>query len=131
MLDRIDLQVDVPPVRVSDLNTNQSGESSETVAARIMLARKIQENRFIEIGADLSININAHADNKTVEAIAPLDNEAKTLLNKAMESTKLSARGYYRILRVARTIADLAGAPRKIEKIHIAEALSYRRIQLR
>ena len=116
LLDRIDIQVDVPPVQVSDLNTNQSVCNSQTVAQRIMAARTIQTERFSKLGVDPVMMTNAHADSKTIEQITPLDNEAKTLLNKAMESTRLSARGYYRILRVARTIADLAGIPKKLKK---------------
>ena len=127
MLDRIDMQVDVPAVSVQDINNIKTGESSATVAARVNTARVIQLERFAALDEHSGIRMNAHSDTKTLEAIAPLEPEAQALLNKTMESAKLSARGYYRVLRVARTIADLAGAPEKISKIHIAEALSYRR----
>lgn len=128
MLDRIDMQVDVPAVKVTDLNNAEPAESSDRVARRVLRARQIQTDRFTNLGRDLAVN--AHTDTKTLEIIAPLESEAQTLLNKSMESAKLSARGYYRVLRVARTIADLAGAPEKIAKPHIAEALSYRRTTL-
>ncbi|MEM7650917.1 MAG: YifB family Mg chelatase-like AAA ATPase [Pseudomonadota bacterium] len=129
MLDRMDLQVDVPAVSVSDLNA-QAGESSSVVAQRVAKAQEIQRARFESLGVDTVLN--AYADGEILEKIAVLAPDAKALLDKAMETTKLSARGYYRILRVARTIADLEGAvsgqvPEKIEKIHIAEALSTRR----
>jgi magnesium chelatase family protein len=125
VMDRIDIITDVPPVTVDDLNTTASAESSATVAKRIYAARQIQEQRLREVGSDALVN--AHANGKILETIAPLDKDAQDLLNKAMGNAKLSARGYYRVLRVARTIADLNGAPEAIQKTHIAEALSYRR----
>ena len=125
MMDRIDVQVDVPAVSVSDLNA-PSGESSAAVAARVVAAHDIQRARYEALGLDSTLN--AHADSATLEKVAVLSPEAKALLDKAMETAKLSARGYYRILRVARTIADLSGEKSEIlQKIHIAEALSYRR----
>ncbi len=126
MMDRIDLQVDVPPVLVSDLDAPK-GEDSAVVAARVRAARALQTQRFIELGAPEKMRLNAHADTKILEKIAPIQGEAKVLLNKTMESAKLSARGYYRILRVARTIADLSGHADSLNKMHISEALSYRR----
>lgn len=144
LMDRIDMQVDVPPVSVADLNTEARGENSADVAARVAAARNIQIGRFQKYAesnisespaSDVTTNkptgLNAHIDVKMLEQIAPLGGEARTLLNKSMESAKLSARGYYRILRVARTIADLANnSQNEIAKPHIAEALSYRRISL-
>lgn len=127
LLDRIDMQVDVPTVKIEDLNNLTPGESSAVVAARVRRARDLQERRFAALDEKLTACVNATADSKTLEAIAPLEPEAQALLNKAMETAKLSARGYYRVLRVARTIADLAGGPDSIGKAHIAEALSYRR----
>lgn len=143
MLDRIDLVVHVSAVTIADLNNAGGGEKSETIRARVTQARNIQKNRFRthatnhpeNIGINNSDNnknsiapINAHANGKILDDIAPLSDDARALLNKAAESAKLSARGYYRVLRVARTIADLSGAPDIIGKSHIAEALSYRRI---
>ncbi len=125
VMDRIDIITDVPAVSVEDLNNMQPAESSAIVRERIYAARQIQEQRLNALGSDELIN--ARADGKILETIAPLAPDAQTLLNKAMETAKLSARGYYRVLRVARTIADLDGAPDTIGKNHIAEALSYRR----
>ena len=129
MLDRMDLQVDVPAVSVSDLNA-QAAESSADVAVRVAKVRDVQQRRFEALGAD--IYLNAHVDGENLEKIAILSPDAKDLLDKSMETAKLSARGYYRILRVARTIADLDGVNsgqilENIDKIHIAEALSMRR----
>lgn len=128
MFDRMDLQVDVPAVSVSDLNAVADGERSSVVAARVARAMEAQYARCRALGLDE--NLNAHLDSAALEQAVILDVEAKALLNKAMEAAKLSARGYYRILRVARTIADLAGAPECVGKPHIAEALSYRRLAL-
>jgi len=132
MLDRMDLQVDVPTVSISDLNA-QKGESSAVVAARVLAARETQAARYRALGVD--IELNAQADGAALENVAVLAAEAKDLLDRAMESAKLSARGYFRVLRVARTIADLDGVAsgqdiEKIGKNHIAEALSYRRASL-
>ena len=126
LLDRIDMQVDVPAVSVSDLNA-QNGENSAAVAARVAAARTLQEKRMNALHPGKTATINAHADGELLETLAPLEPEAKSLLDKTMESARLSARGYFRLLRVARTIADLAGNGGKIGKIHMAEALSYRR----
>ena len=126
MLDRIDMQVDVPPVPVFDLQGAPAGEPSASVRVRVERARRIQEERFTANGQK-GVYLNAHASGQALEEIAVLDSEARNLLQKAMENTKLSARGYYRLLKVARTIADLAGQDGEIGKIHLAEALSYRR----
>ncbi len=125
ILDRIDLQVDVPPVSINDLNA-PAGESSASVAARIEHARNLQAQRFDTLGAEARTNAQASGD--ILESITAMDNDAKALMDRAMEGAKLSARGYFRILRVARTIADLDGEPDSISKAHIAEALSYRRV---
>lgn len=131
LMDRIDLIVTVGAVSISDLSPNKNAEPSATVAARIASARNIQQQRF---GAHNHITTNAAADGKILEEIARPTPEARELLNKAAESAKLSARGYFRVLRVARTIADLESIAQKtptpdtLEKRHIAEALSYRRI---
>ncbi len=126
MMDRIDLQVDVPRVEIADLNA-PAGEKSAILASRIARARNIQAVRYEDGG------VNATATGKMLEDFAVLDDDAKGLLDQAMQNARLSARSYYRILRVARTIADLAAtelnhqAPDKIQKIHMAEALSYKR----
>lgn len=125
MLDRIDLHVDVPPVPVIELSNIPEGEASETVRQRVIAARDIQKTRFEELEAGL--DTNAQASGKILEQIAPLEPAAQDILNKATDALKLSARGYHRIIRVSRTIADLDGGPNIIAQKHIAEALSYRR----
>ena len=128
MLDRIDLHVDVPPVPVTKLSSLPEGEPSHIVRERVIAARQIQKKRFEGMGLDL--NVNSDASGKVLEQIAPLEKEAQDMLNKATDSLKLSARGYHRIVRVARTIADLDGGPEVIQQKYIAEALSYRRMRL-
>ncbi|MCC6598814.1 MAG: YifB family Mg chelatase-like AAA ATPase [Alphaproteobacteria bacterium] len=130
MLDRIDIQVDVLAVSLADLNAPPSGESSAVVSARVMAAQEIQARRFAALSAPEHIRLNAHADGVVLEAASIMEDPARELLNRAMETARSSARGYYRILRVARTIADLAGGPEKIGRTHIAEALAYRRMAL-
>lgn len=129
LLDRIDIQVDVPAVMVSDLQ-KQNGEPSAKVAMRVARARDIQKMRFEENMKDgqPAIHINAHADAETLEKTMVLSPAAKELLNKAAERMKLSARSYYRLIRVSRTIADLEGDLGEIDDAHIAESLSYKRI---
>ncbi|MGH1397686.1 MAG: YifB family Mg chelatase-like AAA ATPase [Alphaproteobacteria bacterium] len=132
MLDRIDVQVDVPRVEIADLNA-PAGEESAIVAARVAAARDIQLKRAADLG--LESEINARADGKALDVIAALEPEAKELLDQAMAKGRFSARSYYRILRVARTIADLGAyghedAPQQLSKMHIAEALGYKRVNL-
>ena len=131
LLDRIDMQVDVPAVSVSDLNA-QNGETSAAVATRVASARAVQTARLEALQREnpdaSAVYLNAHANGDLLEAIAPLEPDAKALLDKTMERARLSARGYFRLLRVSRTIADLAGAEGPITKLHMAEALSYRRV---
>lgn len=134
MLDRIDLFVDVPPVPVTELSRLPEGESSAQVQKRIIKARDIQMQRYRDLGVDLSVN--AVANGKVLEQIAPLELQATEILNKAAENLKLSARAYYRIIRTARTIADLSTVISgelypMVLSAHIAESLSYRRVSLR
>lgn len=126
VMDRIDMQVDVPAVSIADLQTASGGESSAVIRSRIENARDIQAARFEKQGSDL--RINAHANGDILEKTVQLQDDARELLNRCMENAKVSARGYFRILKVARTIADLDGASDTIQKSHVAEALSYRRI---
>jgi magnesium chelatase family protein len=127
MFDRIDLHVDVPAVSISDLGMPASGESSAAVSQRVARSRDIQLARFQALSLD-HFTTNAQTDGTTLETIAPLEPEARTLLNRMAETAGLSARAYFRILRVARTIADLDDATPSLRPAHIAEALSFRRL---
>ena len=122
LMDRFDLRVDVPPVAFTDLDLPSDGESSAQVAARVARARQTQEDRFAD---HPKASLNADADGDLLEMIASSDAEARALLLRAAERFQLSARGYHRVLRVARTIADLDGSD-SVQKPHLAEALSFR-----
>ena len=122
LLDRIDLHVDVAAVSAADLVLPPPAEGSAEVAARVAAARAIQSARY----ADTTARTNAEADGPVLDAAATPDDPGRKLLAQAAEAMRLSARGYTRILRVARTIADLAGSE-GVGRIHVAEALSYRR----
>lgn len=122
LMDRIDLRVEVPPVAYTDLDLPDSGESSATVAARVAVARDRQSSRFAD---HPDLRVNADAEGRLLEEIAAPDTEGRALLVTVAERFGLTARGYHRVLRVARTIADLAGSP-DVRKPHVAEAVSYR-----
>ena len=122
LMDRFDLRIEVPPVAFTDLDLPDSGDSSETIAARVAHARDIQTKRF---ALSSNVRVNADAEGQILEDIATPDTEGRDLLIRAADRFKLSARGYHRILRVARTIADLDGAT-QVTTPHVAEALSYR-----
>jgi magnesium chelatase family protein len=126
LLDRIDLQIEVPAVSAADLVLPAASEGSAEVRARVTAARKIQAERF----AALKHRTNADSDGSLLEDIAAPDHAGRTLLREAADALCLSARGYHRTLRVARTLADLDGEAR-VARIHIAEALSYRGETLR
>jgi magnesium chelatase family protein len=130
LLDRIDLHVDVPAVSAADLALPPPAEGSAQVAARVAQAREIQRRRYDALAPEgTRIGSNAEADGEILDQVATPDQAGKTLLTRAVENFKLSARGYHRVLRVARTLADLAGKD-GIGQREIAEALSYRRVGL-
>ena len=122
LLDRFDLRLEVPPVAFSDLDLPASGDGSAAVAARVAAARAVQARRFADLPG---VRVNADAEGTVLEQVASPDADGKDLLLRAAERFGLSARGYHRILRVARTIADLDGAE-AVRKPHVAEALGYR-----
>jgi magnesium chelatase family protein len=124
LLDRIDLHIEVPAVTAADLILPPPSEGSREVAARVARARDIQAARYAELGL-ANVRVNAQANGPVLEDIARADNAGLALLRDAADSMRLSARGYHRVLRVARTLADLDGAE-KVGRVHLAEALSYR-----
>jgi magnesium chelatase family protein len=147
LLDRIDLVIDVPPVRPSDLALPPPGETSADVAARVAIAREVQRERYRELarqGSAIPVDqgdnetaalaqiasatvprCNGESDGALLDRIAAPDAEGRALLTRAAERLGLSARGWHRVLRVARTLADLDGAT-AVRRLHIAEALSWR-----
>lgn len=122
LMDRFDLRVEVPPVAYTDLDLPASGDTSATVAARVSAARAVQSTRF---AAHPGIRVNADMEGAMLEEVAAPDAESRVLLARVAEKFGLSARGYHRVLRVARTIADLEGSP-PVRLPHVAEAVSYR-----
>ena len=122
LMDRFDLRVDVPPVAFADLDLPATGDTSATVAARVAAARSIAGERFV---GHPTARVNADLEGKLLDEHATPDEAGKSLLLRAAERFGLSARGYHRVLRVARTIADLDASP-KVRQPHIAEALSFR-----
>ncbi len=122
LMDRFDLRLEVPPVAFTDLDLPETGDSSAAIAARVAHARDRQAERFRDHPA---IRANADAEGQLLGEVATPDTEGRALLIRAAERFGLSARAYHRILRVARTIADLDGAA-TVRKPHVAEALSYR-----
>jgi magnesium chelatase family protein len=123
-MDRIDLRIEVPAVTAADLILPPPAEGSAEVAARVAAARGIQLKRYIDAGL-ANVRTNAEAPAALLEEIAKPDAQGQKLLRDAAETMRLSARGYHRVLRVARTLADLDGTE-KIGRLHLAEALSYR-----
>lgn len=121
IMDRIDLHVEVPRLAFEKLQQVGSEEKSEEIRKRVESARKIQEKRFV----DLPIVCNSEMSSDQIKKFCQLDDECQQLLKNAVSALKLSARGYHRIIKIARTIADLAGNE-KIEPSHIAEAIQYR-----
>ena len=124
LLDRIDLNIEVPAVTAADLILPPPAEGSREVAARVAQARAIQAERYAALGL-AGVGINAVAPAAVLEEVARPDSAGLALLRDAADAMRLSARGYHRVLRVARTLADLDGAD-KVGRVHLAEALSYR-----
>ena len=124
MLDRIDLNIEVPAVTASDLILPPPAEGSKEVALRVARARAIQAERYAALGLR-GVMTNSAAPSSLLEEIAKPDSTGLALLRDAADAMRLSARGYHRVLKVARTLADLDGAE-KVGRVHLAEALSYR-----
>jgi magnesium chelatase family protein len=124
LLDRMDIQLELNAVKASDLTLPPPKEGSQEVALRVAKARLIQRQRFDAIGLQ-NVNTNAEADGHVLEKIVVLDDKGTSLIRDAAEAMNLSARGYHRVLRVARTIADLDNKEH-VSRLHLAEALSYR-----
>ncbi|MGB3244763.1 MAG: YifB family Mg chelatase-like AAA ATPase [Sulfitobacter sp.] len=122
LMDRFDLRVDVPPVAFTDLDLPANGDTSADVAARVADARTVQTARF---AGHEGMTVNADAEGEMLKEIGTTDADARALLTKVAERFHLSARGYHRVIRVARTIADLDGSE-VVRKPHIAEAVSFR-----
>lgn len=117
-MDRIDLQVEVPPVTAADLALPPPSEGTAEAAARVARARGLQAERG---------GLNSRAEGDALQAAAALDESASALLARAAEAGGLSARGWTRTIRLARTIADLEGSD-AVRRVHVAEALIYRRV---
>src|SRR5262245_42969065 len=122
LLDRIDLHVEVPAVKFREITAERTGETSAQIRERVVNARRRQQERFAE---RKSITCNARMTTKELKAYCALDESTLELLKMAMDEMKLSARAYDRILKVARSIADLAGSER-IAADHVSEAIQYR-----
>jgi magnesium chelatase family protein len=122
LMDRFDLRVEVPPVAYTDLDLPPSGDTSAQVAARVAKARDVQTDRYRD---HPDARVNADAEGALLEAVATPDAPGKALLSRVADKFGLSARGYHRVLRVARTIADLDGVG-EVKQAHVAEAVSYR-----
>ena len=133
LYDRIDLAIDVPPVAPADLALPPPAESSAEVAVRVAAARALQRQRFTDLArkdpalaGDVLPRANGQADGELLTTIATPDADGRALLTRAVEKLNMSARGYHRVLRVARTLADL-DASDSVRRLHIAEALAWRR----
>jgi magnesium chelatase family protein len=123
LLDRIDLRIEVPAVSAGELIRPGRAEASAAVAARVLAAREIQQERLDRLG--VAATTNAHCPTALIEEIAAPDAAGLTLLRDASEKLGFSARAYPRVLRVARTLADLDRSG-TVGRIHLAEAISYR-----
>jgi len=127
LLDRIDLTIEMPAVSARDLVAPATGEASGAVRARVKRAREIQLRRFEELGHP-EVAANAEAPATLIEDSSPLEPGARALLGDAADRLSLSARSYFRVIRIARTLADLDGDD-ELGRHHIAEALAYRGLE--
>jgi len=124
LLDRIDLIIEVPAVTASDLILPPPAEGSAEVAARVAAARETQTRRYAALDLE-GVPTNAACPAPALEEVARPDAEGLALIREASDAMRLSARGFHRVLKVARTLADLDGED-KVRRLHLAEALSYR-----
>ena len=124
LLDRIDIQIEIVPVPFDKISDQRQGEASSVIRNRVIQARRIQEQRYAD---HPGIYCNAQMSSKLLSIYARPDDKGLSLLRNAMEHLNLSARAYDRILKVARTVADLEGAE-LIQPSHLAEAISYRNL---
>ncbi len=129
LFDRIDLHIDVPAVKAADLALPPPREDSAIVRARVAAARDVQAARYAGLGpeGERAVSVNARAEGALLDKVAAPDAAGSALLTEAATRMQLTARGYHRVLKVARTLADLDGAV-AVRRLHIAEALSYRRL---
>jgi magnesium chelatase family protein len=122
LMDRIDLQIEVPAVKFQELTDERKGEKSETIRQRVVQSRKVQEKR---LSTYKGVHYNAQLSTQLIEKYCQIDDTGKALLKNAMEKLGLSARSYARILKVARTIADME-QEQQIKPQHLAEAIQFR-----
>jgi Predicted ATPase with chaperone activity len=127
LLDRIDIQIETPAVAPAEIARAPAGEPTAPIAARVAAARARQARRYAAAGAP--VRVNAAADGDVLDAAATPDAEGAALLERAAEKLRLTARGYRRVMRLARTIADLDGADR-VGRPHVADAVGYKRAPL-
>jgi magnesium chelatase family protein len=123
LLDRIDIHIEVPSVRYRDLTAKSSGESSGALKERIGRARSMQKKRF----EDQNVQFNARMSDKQIKVYCTIDEDSQKLIEMAIEKLGLSARAYTKVLKVARTIADI-DEEEKIQSSHVAEAIQYRNL---
>lgn len=128
LLDRIDLQIEVKKVNIDEITSNTAAESSESVKERVVMARNIQLDRFKEMKKK-NIFANGQMSNKEIKKFCPLDPQGERILKRAVEKLNLSARSYFKLLKISRTIADIEGSE-DIQQAHIQEALQYRSLDL-
>ncbi|SDE89724.1 magnesium chelatase family protein [Paracoccus isoporae] len=125
LMDRFDLRLEVPAVKLDDLDLPSAGDSTAETAARVAAARSVQRARFARLAPDSGVSCNADAPPPILEQIAAPDADGRALIRRAAEKLGLTARGYHRVLRSARSIADLDESE-KVHSQHLAEAISYR-----